>query len=147
MEIRKALPADGDTLFDLWLRSVRATHSFVSAEDLEAMMPQVRAYLSAADSGLWVAHDADRILGFMGLSGSKMDSLFLDPASHGRGIGRRLVEFATSLSPDLAVDVNEQNDAARKFYEACGFAVQGRSPLDEQGRPYPILHLRLTRQL
>jgi putative acetyltransferase len=43
---------------------------------------------------------------------------------------------------DLTVDVNEQNPAARGFYEALGFVVVGRSPLDDGGRPFPILHMR-----
>ena len=38
--------------------------------------------------------------------------------------------------------MNEQNVAARGFYEALGFAVVGRSPMDDTGRPYPILHMR-----
>ncbi|HKB39870.1 MAG TPA: hypothetical protein VKD72_25770, partial [Gemmataceae bacterium] len=45
---------------------------------------------------------------------------------------------------ELTVDVNEQNAAARGFYEACGFVVEGRSELDDQGRPYPLLHMRLA---
>jgi putative acetyltransferase len=61
----------------------------------------------------------------------------------GRGVGRQLVRHARSLWPELTVDVNEQNDAARRFYAACGFVVAGRSELDEQGRPYPLLHMRL----
>ena len=40
------------------------------------------------------------------------------------------------------MDVNEENQAARGFYEALGFVVVGRSPLDETGRPHPLLHLR-----
>jgi hypothetical protein len=56
---------------------------------------------------------------------------------------RRLVAYAQALRPGaLAVDVNEQNVAGRSFYEALGFVVIGRSPLDDTGRPYPILHMR-----
>jgi putative acetyltransferase len=43
----------------------------------------------------------------------------------------------------LTVDVNEQNPAACRFYEACGFVVEGRSELDSTGRPFPLLHMRL----
>ena len=32
---------------------------------------------------------------------------------------------------------------ARGFYERMGFHVCQRSELDEQGRPYPILNIRL----
>ena len=31
----------------------------------------------------------------------------------------------------------------RSPYKACGFVIEGRSALDETGRPYPLLHLRL----
>ena len=145
MYIRMANAADCETLLDCWLRSVQATHAFVSAEDIVSMVPHVRAYLAAGESRIWVACDAaGRIMGFMGLSGSKMEALFLAPEFHGRGAGRRLVQHAQSLCPGLSVDVNEQNAAARGFYEACGFAVEGRSELDEQGRPYPLLHMRLV---
>jgi putative acetyltransferase len=40
------------------------------------------------------------------------------------------------------VDVNEQNDGAIGFYGHLGFEVTGRSEFDDQGRPYPLLHLR-----
>jgi len=53
-----------------------------------------------------------------------------------------LVEtFARSRKGQLRVDVNEQNAGASAFYESMGFQVAGRSPLDRQGRPYPLLHL------
>lgn len=43
------------------------------------------------------------------------------------------------------VDVNEQNTQAVGFYARAGFTVTGRSPVDDEGRPYPLLHLALTR--
>lgn len=48
---------------------------------------------------------------------------------------------ARRLKGPLAVDVNEQNPAVLHFYEALGFRVQGRSPVDGAGRPFPLLHL------
>jgi putative acetyltransferase len=78
----------------------------------------------------------------MGLTGARVDSLFLAPEVLRRGIGRRLVAHARARRGALEVDVNERNEGARRFYEACGFAVVGRSETDEAGRPYPILHMR-----
>jgi putative acetyltransferase len=52
MGIRRAIPADREALLDLWLRSVRATHTFVSAEHVEAMIPQVREYLASSEPQL-----------------------------------------------------------------------------------------------
>ena len=145
MEIRRAIPADHEVLLDVWLRSVRATHAFVSDEDVRSMTPQVRDYLASGEPELWVlCDDSGAVMGFMGMSGSKMESLFLAPKFHRRGGGRRLVRHARALHGELTVDVNEQNSAARSFYEACGFVVEGRSELDDQGRPYPLLHMRLA---
>jgi putative acetyltransferase len=83
-----------------------------------------------------------RALGFLGLSGAKVEALFLAPEHHRRGGGRRLLDHAHELKGELTVDVNEQNPAAVRFYEACGFVVEGRSELDDAGRPFPLLHLR-----
>jgi putative acetyltransferase len=44
------------------------------------------------------------------------------------------------------VDVNEQNEQALGFYRHLGFEVVGRSPLDGQGKPYPLLHMTLAGQ-
>ena len=145
MEIRRAISTDPEVLLDIWLRSVRATHTFVSEEDIRSMTPQVRDYLASSEPEFWVlCDDSGVIRGFMGMSESKMDSLFLAPEFQRRGAGRRLVLHAHALHGELTVDVNEQNAAARGFYEACGFVVEGRSELDDQGRPYPLLHMRLA---
>ena len=145
MNIRRTIPTDRESLLDVWLRSVRATHTFVSEQDLQSMIPQVRDYLASSEPELWVlCDDAGTLMGFMGMSGSKMESLFLAPEFQRRGAGRRLVQHAHALHGELTVDVNEQNTPARGFYEACGFVVEGRSELDDQGRPYPLLRMRLA---
>lgn len=112
------------------------------AEDLAIIDAMVREqYLP--DAVLHVAVDgADRPLGFMGLSEGMIDALFIDPACHGRGIGRSLVECARASGQTLSVDVNEQNIGARSFYERLGFIVVARSERDSSGMPYPLLHLR-----
>ena len=141
MEIRRAIPTDREVLLDVWLRSVRATHTFVSEQDIQSMIPQVRDYLASSAPEFWVLRDdSGAIMGFMGMSGSKMDSLFLAPEFQRRGAGRRLVRHAHALHGELTVDVNEQNPGACRFYEACGFVVEGRSELDSTGQPFQVFH-------
>lgn len=145
MDIRRAIPTEREVLSDVWLRSVRATHTFGSEEDLQSMIPQLRGYLAWIESEFWVLRDDfGVVMGFMGMSGSAMESLFLAPEFQRRGAGRRLVRHAQGLHGGLKLDVNEQNAAALAFYEACGFVIEGRSELDDQGRPYPLLHPRLA---
>ena len=144
MHIRRAIPEDREVLLDVWLRSVRATHTFVPEEDIQSMIPQVRNYLASDATAFWVlGDDAGTLMGFMGLSGSHMESLFLAPEFHRQGAGRRQVQHAQALHGELTVEVNERNDAARAFYDACGFVVEGRVEMDGHGRPYPLLQLRL----
>ena len=82
-------------------------------------------------------------VGFMGLAEDDISALFLEPSCRGQGGGRRLVAHAQRLrGGSLTVDVNEQNPAARGFYEALGFVVVSRSPDDGDGRPFPLLHMR-----
>jgi putative acetyltransferase len=142
LRIRPVRPEDRALLADIWRRSASATHAFLAAGDIEALLAPTRAYLADADD-LWVLADvADVPVGFMGLSDTEIESLFLAPEVHRRGAGRRLVQHAADLRGELVVEVNEQNVAAVRFYEACGFALERRSELDDAGRPFPILLMR-----
>jgi putative acetyltransferase len=142
MVIRRSQPGDHDGLVEIWLRSVRATHDFLTQQDIDHLHQLVQ---DGALDGLeiWVlCEDTDKLIGFMGLSEATVEALFLAPEVHRRGYGRQLLQHAQGLKGDLTVDVNEQNPAAVRFYEACGFVVEGRSPRDSSGLPFPILHMR-----
>lgn len=144
MTIRPATPADRDGLTDIWLRSVRATHEFLGEADIAELLPIVRD-VALAQLDVWVLESAGKPIGFLGMSGVSIEALFLDPTLRRQGGGRRLVDHAQhtiGAGESLAVDVNEQNPAARAFYEAMGFTLQSRSPVDAQGKPFPLLHLR-----
>lgn len=141
IKVRLSTPADGGRAVEIWRSAVRSTHDFVSRDDMTAIDAEVEAFLPSVS--LWLACDDDgAVLGFMGLTGGHLESLFVDAASHGRGVGRCLVEHAVALAGTLTTDVNEQNLGARAFYERLGFVAIGRSPTDDAGRPYPLVHLR-----
>lgn len=143
MIIRQATSADHPQLLNIWLRSVRATHHFLQESDIEALFPQLRdIYLPAVE--LWVAVDAeDCPRGFIGLNENHVEMLFIEPDLRGQGIGRALLGHAHSSRSRMSVDVNEQNPDAAGFYLHYGFVQKGRSPLDGEGRPFPLLHLCL----
>ncbi|QVN18682.1 acetyltransferase [Burkholderia pyrrocinia] len=141
IRIRKSTEADGTRVLDIWRGAVDATHHFLSDDDRREIESEVVTFLPGAPLDLAVDDD-DRAIGFMLLDGSHMEALFVDPAHHGAGVGRLLVEAALRRHPDLSTDVNEQNEAAAGFYERLGFERCGRSALDGQGRAYPLIHLR-----
>jgi putative acetyltransferase len=140
--IRQSRPDDVAGLLEVWRRAVDATHHFLSAEDRAAIdLIVAKDYLPSADL-LVAVDDEDKPVAFLGGSKREIESLFVDPSVHGRGVGRLLIDtFASRGSGPLTVDVNEQNAGARRFYERLGFRVTRRSPNDGEGRPYPLLHL------
>jgi putative acetyltransferase len=142
VSIRASEPRDGERVVEIWRDAVDATHDFLTPADRAAIEEEVRGFLPSAPLSLWV-DEQDRPLGFMLLSGDHIEALFVDPACHGRGIGRSLIDHALRQHPALTTDVNEQNAQAMGFYERIGFNPTGRSPTDSEGRPYPLIHLHL----
>jgi putative acetyltransferase len=144
MQVRPSLPQDRDHLLELWERSVRATHRFLTDKDISGLRPLVAQELAGDSIAWWVLVTSDNVpIGFMGYTPNTVEALFIDPDQIGKGGGRLLIEQAQRLAGgELSVDVNEQNDEARGFYERLGFRVVGRSPTDSGGRPFPLLHLK-----
>ena len=81
-----------------------------------------------------------QILGFVGISGTKLEMLFISPAAFRQGIGHQLMQYALELGV-TEVNVNEQNPDATAFYLKHGFEIIDRLETDSEGNPYPILHL------
>ena len=140
-EARERPAALVGVLAGVWERSVRATHDFLLPGEVERMAPVVPGAVEGVPR-LLVARDAGLPVGFVGLDGAFIEMLFVDPALRGRGVGRLLVERAVCLLGAREVSVNEQNAQAVGFYEHLGFSAYRRTPVDDDGRPYPLLFMR-----
>lgn len=132
------------TLLDIWEESVRATHDFLTEKDIEGFKPLILEHAFPAVDLRCAIYDGE-ILGFLGVYDRKVEMLFLSPKHFGKGIGRLLMEYAIQNMAATKVDVNEHNPKAFEFYKHMGFEVVKRSPLDEQGNPFPILHMELKK--
>lgn len=98
LRVRQAVSQDYVPLAELWRRSVEATHHFLSSDEVERLLHDVRVTYLPGVEVVWVA----------------------EIASCGRD--------ATAAQ-------------ALAFYKQQGFRVVGRSALDGQGNPYPLLHM------
>lgn len=141
--IHPVVAADVPRLVEVWEASVRATHHFLSEDDIQFFKPSVRAELYGALDLACVRDDAGRLAGFVGVADGKVEALFIHPSLRGRGVGRALLDHAVAALGGTRVDVNEQNEQAVGFYRRMGFEIEGRSPLDAMGKPFPLLHMRL----
>lgn len=145
LQLMNATPDDFPRLLEIWEASVRTTHTFLKEEDILFYKNVICAHEVFRHVRISCARDLnDEIIGFVGVSNDNIEMLFLDPAFRGRGIGKRLLLHAVHDLGMTKVDVNEQNTHARLFYERFGFAVKSRSEVDGTGKPYPILHMKLT---
>ena len=79
-----------------------------------------------ANGQVIVAELDGEVAGFAAVVGGELDGLFVEPDLWGGGIGRALVNAATheARKRGLALKVIA-NPRARRFYEQCGFSVEG----------------------
>lgn len=147
MKIETALPTHFERLVAIWESSVRATHHFLQESDIAALRPLLlNAYLPNLKVVI-ARDDAGVIHGFLGVDENRIEMLFVDDASRGKGVGKLLLQHAIAAFGANEVDVNEQNPQGVGFYRHMGFEQVGRSELDGQGNPFPLLHMRLGGQV
>jgi putative acetyltransferase len=135
-------PQEYAALVDIWRSAVRATHDFLDEADFARIESHLASdYFPAVT--LTVAEAEGAPMGFSGVVDGSLEMLFVSAAARGRGIGSALLAKAVQNQSVTRVDVNEQNPEALGFYASRGFVQVGRSELDGDGRPYPLLHLEL----
>ena len=82
---------------------------------------------------------------FMGIDRTRLEMLFLSPEVRGKGLGKQLLQYGIETYNIQELTVNEQNPQAVGFYEHMGFQTYKRTEYDEEGNPYPLLYMRLSR--
>lgn len=135
-------PEEHPLLVDIWRSAVDATHEFLTDEHRDEIESRLATeFLPQVD--LHIAVSGGVPVGFAGVSTGKLEMLFVDASARGRGVGSALLSFVVANCGVGQVDVNEQNAEAVEFYRRRGFAIVDRSALDDEGRPYPVVHMRL----
>ena len=144
-KVEKVSKNDYAEIVEVWEASVRATHTFLTEDDITFFKPLIlNQYLNAVTLRC-LKDENGNILGFIGVSENSLEMLFLSPKYRGMRLGKHLLKLAIEEFGVTKVDVNEQNPEACGFYKHFGFSVIGRSELDGSGKPYPILHMELNK--
>ena len=131
-----------DELLEVWERSVRATHAFLSDAEVRRIKGYVPQAIETAEHLVVTKSDGEKPVAFMGIQGERLEMLFVSPEERGRGIGTRLLQYGIERHGVTELTVNEQNPQAVGFYEHMGFKTYKRSDHDEEGGPYPLLYMR-----
>ncbi len=134
--IRDAEPQDEAAV----LRLLRLIPVNANADDGERAAAQRLRERAAMD--VLVAERGGETVGFLALSfvptlsglRALIGDMAVDPAHRRRGIGMALLEAAIQRASRrgamyLLVDTSRADEAAREFYQACGFEARGVTPL------------------
>ena len=143
VEIRERTPELLERLLAVWESSVRATHLFLTEDEIL----RIRDYVPQALNGvahLVIAEESGCPVAFMGVAGGCLEMLFVEAGYRGRGCGKALLQYGMERYGVDSLTVNEQNPQAVGFYTHMGFQTVRRSETDEQGGPYPILYMKRT---
>ncbi len=135
-----ATPEEYIELIEVWESAVRATHHFLEESDILFYKSQLPFYFNQVNLITYKGRSGE-IEAFIGINEECIEMLFVKEKHRGRGIGRSLVNYVSETYQTIRVDVNEQNEQAYGFYIRMGFKVVDRSTFDNEGKPYPILHL------
>ena len=109
-----------EKLIDVWEKSVRETHLFLSNKEIDEIKNFVPMALKLVPH-LIIESDANGVpIAFMGIDDRKLEMLFIDLREQGKGLGRKLLEHGITNYGVKEVVVNEQNPQAKGFYEHMG---------------------------
>ncbi|MBS5793583.1 MAG: GNAT family N-acetyltransferase [Clostridiales bacterium] len=133
-----------EKLVELWEKSVKETHLFLSEDEIESIKMYVPQALKDINTLVIIENEINCPIAFMGVQDEKLEMLFILPKERGKGLGKKLLQYGIENYSIKELTVNEQNPLAKGFYEYMGFKVYKRTEYDEQGQPYPLLYMRLN---
>lgn len=142
VEVKERNPSLIEKLLCVWESSVKATHLFLSNDEIHNIKQYVPKALSDVPILIVAECKNGNPIGFMGIDNQTLEMLFVANESKGQGIGRQLLQYGIENYSVCKLSVNEQNPLAKGFYEHMGFTVYNRTQLDEQGNPYPLLYMK-----
>ena len=142
-EIENRSPILINKLLEIWEDSVKATHLFLSTEEIKNIKKYVPQALKDIPHLILIESENDTPIAFMGINDTKLEMLFIKNSERRKGLGKKLLKYGIKNYNINKLVVNEQNPNAKGFYEHLGFKVYGRSETDEQGNSYPILYMKL----
>lgn len=144
IEIKERTPLLIQQLLEIWEKSVKATHLFLSDSEIENIKEYVPQALKEIPHLIVVENENEFPIAFMGINGQKLEMLFISSEERGKGVGKKLIRYGIETYSINELTVNEQNPLAKGFYKHMGFQVYKRTDNDEQGNPYPILYMKLN---
>jgi len=160
-QVRKAVSSDAEAFADIHMRSwVAAYKGIVPDEAMKKInegRPAMWRKTLSYKNNHYAVLQSGRVIGLMGIEASRdedvldageIGAIYLHPDFFGQGYGQKAMDFAVGELRSRGYDtiilwVLEDNVAARRFYEKCGFSFDGTKKEIIIGKPLIAVRYRL----
>lgn len=123
VRVRRAEPEDADPVADVFTASFRTLTFLPRLHTQDEDSAFIRNVVLPKQE-VWVAEEGGRVAGFAALSPHVLEHLYVHPDAQRRGLGDALLTKAKEQRPrGFTFWVFQENEAARRFYEARGCRV------------------------
>ena len=112
-------------LVDIWYRASTLAHPFLESTFVEKVRKDMEE-LYLPNSNTWVYELDGKAVAFISMMENEIAGLFVFPEYHSKGIGSQLVNHVLCNNNELNVEVFENNNIGRAFYEKYGFVQYGQ---------------------
>ena len=114
-------------LLEVWEDSVKATHLFLSTEEMENIKEYVPQALKEIEHLIIMENENHTPIAFMVIEGTKLEMLFIKNSEREKGLGKQLLNYGIEKYDVNELTVNEQNPNAKGFYEHMEFKTYKRT--------------------
>ncbi len=122
--IRAYQTSDTTAVVHVWRQAATIAHNFLGEAFLAQEQKDLQEiYLPSPNSLTWVFEQDDHVVGFISMLGHEIGGLFVLPEQQRLGIGSALIHHVKAEHTMLEVDVFQQNQTGRAFYQKYGFTV------------------------
>ena len=160
--IRLAVPADAQDMAEIGMSSWEIAYKDILSVDYiyeknATRLEQFKRNITNANENQYVIQTDGKTIGIMKIDLPADDDLdetfyevhyiYLHPDYFRRGIGTQAIKFAFNKAHTLgkmhvSIWVFSENTNAIKFYEKCGFVRDGKTAMQNRGRPMEIIRMR-----
>ncbi len=139
--IRSYKKEDLPELLDAWYTASLVVHPFLTEEFFEQERKDIQEiYMPKAET--YVYELDGQVVGYIALLGNEVGAIFVHSDFQGKGIGKKLMDYAKNIREYLVLDVFKKNKIGRAFYDKYGFKQIDEHIHEETGNVLLRLELR-----
>lgn len=126
--IRKFENKDLEEIMKIWLDTNIQAHDFIPEDYWKNNFDSVKRMLPEAE--IYVYEAVGKIKAFVGVDRGYIAGIFVSNEMQSNGIGKKLLDKAKKLYPNLSLSVYQKNQKAIHFYQREQFVVK-QEQIDE----------------